>query len=146
MPSRSNGLAEQADMLYRAAAECGRQHRRHASLGDRPTADAEQGAAFKVVCLCDDVLAGQVAAYEKAAAAATERLDAGWWHKGNMLWHASREYLRHHERCDTVSRRIGERGPEKLGEMAMEFDLEASALLALRIAVDAYKAERPGAE
>jgi len=146
MQSRPNGLAEQADMLYRAAAECGRQHRRYARLGDRTTADAEQREAFKVVCLCDEVLADKVAAYEKAAAAANGHLDAGWWHKGNMLWHASREYLRHHDRCDAVSRRIGERGPEKLGQMAMEFDLEASALLALKIAVDAYRAERPEAE
>lgn len=146
MPSRANTMLEAADSLYRAAAECGRQHKRYARLGDDASTELEQRAALEVVCLCDEALAKAVAGYEKAAGKVVGHDDSAWWHKGNMLWHASREYTRHHAFCDNVARRIDAHGPDKLGEMAVEFDLEASALLALRMAVDSYRAVRPEAE
>jgi hypothetical protein len=37
------------------------------------------------------------------------------------------------------------RGPDGLGDLVLQFDLEASALLALRQAADAYQKTRPQA-
>jgi hypothetical protein len=45
-----------------------------------------------------------------------------------------------------MAKRLGRQSPNRLAELAMEFDLEASALLNLRMAADAYRAVRPEAE
>lgn len=145
MVKRVNGLSEHADMLYRAAAECCRQHRRYASLVERESDDAEQKSSLEMACLCDDVLEKSVTGYEKAAGRGGAHADEAWWHRANMLWHASGEYLRHHATADRMARRIGVHSKDVLGEMAVEFDLEASSLLALRMAVDAYREVRPEA-
>ncbi|MEJ7761118.1 MAG: hypothetical protein WKF55_16165 [Gemmatimonadaceae bacterium] len=146
MAARGGTILENADSLYRSAAECGRQHRRYARLMENGSTDAEQGLALEVVKMSDDGLSAAVVAYEKAANKSPGPGDAAWWHKANMLWHASREYIRHHAFCDGVARRKDMHGRDELGEMAVEFDLEASALLALRMAADSYGAVRPGVE
>lgn len=145
MSNRANGLGEQADILFRSAAECCRQHRRYAGLVERGAPDSEQSAAFKAACLCDGTLSQAVSDYGKAKGHGDAHADDAWWHKGNMLWHASREYIRHHAACDRVAGGSADHSPDDLGEMTMEFDLEASALLALRMAVDGYRAVRPEA-
>lgn len=144
MPSRANGLVEQADVLYRAATECHRQHTRYSKLVERGASEDEQRSALEMAYLCDDALGSALLAYEKAAAKGGAGED--WWHKGNVLWHASREYIRRHSSCDGMAKRLGRQSPNRLAELAMAFDLEASALLALRMAADSYRSVRPEAE
>ncbi len=149
MSPRTNGIIEQADALYRAAAECCRQHQRYARLVEKGVPTSEQKSVLEMAYMNDDLLATAMQGYEKVTAGAAARPNDDWWHRGNMLWHASREYIRRHADCDLLSRAHRKtNGPTKdgLGEMTMEFDLEASALLALKMALDAYRAVRPEAE
>ena len=149
MSPRTVAIIEQADILYRAAAECCRQHQRYARLVDKGAQPQEQKSALEMAYMYDDLLGTAIQGYEKATAGAAARPDDDWWHRGNMLWHASREYIRRHSDCDLLARAHSKsKGQAKdgLGEMTMEFDLEASALLALKIALDAYRAVRPEAE
>ena len=85
-------------------------------------------------------------AYENAKGHADGHAGDAWWHKGNMLWHASREYIRRHANCDGRMLKQSKQSPNGLGELTLSFDLEASALLALRMAADSYRAARPDAE
>ena len=48
--------------------------------------------------LCDDFLGDAILGYEKAKGRLPARPNEDWWHKANMLWHASREYIRRHDR------------------------------------------------
>ena len=67
-----------------------------------------------------------------------------WWHKANSLWHASREYAQHRAACDALSRTLSAKhSPDRLREMQFEYELAASALLALRHAAEAYRKTRP---
>lgn len=136
-----------ADSLYRAAVECCRQHDRAAKLdrsddGDEP--ELEHAHADAICAMCDGSLAEMAAAYENAAADLHPERDEAWWHKANGLWHASREYERRHAGCDQLSRKLsGKHSSEQLRAMQMEYELEASALLALRHAAEAYRKTRP---
>ena len=56
----------------------------------------------------------------------------------------SREYARRHAGCDAISKKVsGKHAAVQLSAMQMEYELEASALLALRHAADAYRKTRP---
>lgn len=136
-----------ADRLFRDASECVRQRERYARLVDVGAHDAEQAAALRVACLCDEVLLNSVKNYEAAASGASSRTKDEWAHKANSLWHASREYQRRHQECDQQSRKLGtSHSVSQLGELAMQYDLEASALLALRMALVSYQGCCPDAE
>jgi hypothetical protein len=140
------GARERADALFRAAIECCRQHERYARVVASDADDGEESAVSRVVSLCDEQLRAAVTAYETAAVRPDRDAQDEWWRRANALWLASREWVRRHEHCDETSRRLGRHTPEKLGELAMEYDLEASALLALRHALDAYRQVCPEAE
>lgn len=146
MSNRTDACQQQADLLYRAAKECHYQHTRYARLVDRRAGEEEQTSALEMAYLCDDALGSAITGYEKASTKSSSSSTEAWWHKGNMLWHASREYVRRHATCDGMAKRLGKQSPNRLAELAMEFDLEASALLNLRMAAEAYKAVRPEAE
>ena len=136
-----------ADALYRAAQECCRQHDRSAKLanGSADDPDLEHKHLDALCRMCDGSLSEMAEAYASAAGKVAPARDEAWWHKANSLWHASREYARRHAGCDALNRRIATKhSAEKLREMQMEYELEASALLALRHAADAYRKERPG--
>ena len=139
-------LRGRADALYRAAQECCRQHDRSAKLTNgSEDPDLEHKHADALCRMCDGSLSEMAEAYALAAGKLTPTRDEAWWHKANALWHASREYARRHAGCDALNRRIATKhSAEKLREMQMEYELEASALLALRHAADAYRKERPG--
>jgi hypothetical protein len=139
-------LCDAADALFRLAAECSRQHKRYSKLIGIAITAEEQQAAASIVAVCDEQLARLAEVYRAAVADAQSNGDADWRHKANMLWHASREYLRHHRGADLSSRALRNHSSEKLGELAVEYDLEASALLALRHAVEAYRKIRPIAD
>jgi hypothetical protein len=146
MPARKKSLVQNADMLYRAAAELHRQHIRHARLVERGAAEDEQRAALEMAYLCDDFLGTAITSYETAKGHSDGHADDAWWHRANMLWHSSREYIRRHASCDGMSRKPGRQSPNRLGELTLSFDLEASALLGLKMAADSYRAARPEAE
>lgn len=134
-----------ADALYRAAVECCRQHDRSAKLvsaADEPELEHDH---LEALCrMCDGSLVEMADAYTAAAGDVHPERDEAWWHKANSLWHASREYARRHAGCDDLSRRVSARHhPEDLGAMQLEYELEASALLALRHAAEAYRRTRP---
>jgi hypothetical protein len=136
----------QADRMYRAAQECVRQRQRYARLVERAAEEDEQKGALRIACICDEVLAASTASYEKISANASAHREEEWWHKANTLWHVAREYSRRHEGCDQDSRRFSDHSPARLAELTLEYDLEASALLALQHAITAYRKVVPDAE
>jgi hypothetical protein len=133
-----------ADALYRAAVECCRQHDRAAKLHSGTEPDLEHKHMDALCAMCDASLAEMAAAYADAAASVRTR-DEPWWHKAHALWHATYEYVRRHDGCDVLVKKLSTKHrPEELAAMQMEYELEASALLALRHAAEAYRKTRPG--
>ena len=134
-----------ADALYRGAVECCRQHDRSAKRSGADEPELEHKHLDALCAMCDGSLAELAEAYSEAAAHVTPDRDEAWWHKANNLWHASREYERRHAGCDDLAKKLSAKhSAEKLSAMQMEYELEASALLALRHAADAYFKTRPG--
>ena len=127
-----------ADRLYRAATECVRQRQRYAALVDSGTAEDEQDSALQLATTCDTLLLAAISAYEGAPSVGVAK-EEEWYRKAVMLWQASREYQRRHSGVDLKSRRMSAHAPEQLKDLAMEYDLEASACLALQHAVAAYR-------
>jgi hypothetical protein len=138
-----------ADAMLRAALECCHQHDRYARLVARPALEAEHRAADETCSFVSSALGQMADAYGNAAKDLRPNggPDEDWWHRANALWHASREFVRR-ETCgdERWSRRNVKHDPGALGELLVQYDLEASALLALRQAADAYRKLRPGAE
>ena len=139
-------VRDAADALFRAARECCHQHDRVSRVHAKSAVDDEIQAAVEQCKACDETLRELTEAYEEAAASVHPTGDdEGWWHRANGLWLASREYLRRNTGCEAASRQLKEHGPDRLGKLHTEFELEASALLALRHAAEAYRQDRPGA-
>ena len=135
-----------ADALFRAAVECCHQADRISRLTAKSAIEEEQEAATELCEACNATLQRLTAAYEKASADVKPTgPDGQWWHHANELWLASREYLRRHRGCDVSSRELKQHGRDRLNELQTEYELEASALLALRNAAAAYRQDRPGA-
>jgi hypothetical protein len=134
-----------ADALYRAAVECCRQHDRAARLStDGADPELEHKHLDALCAMCDGSLEEIAQSYSEAAADLHPAKDEPWWHKANNLWHAAREYARRHAGCDAVSKKLSARhNSEQLATLQMEYELEASSLLALRHAADAYRKTRP---
>lgn len=139
-------LRARADRLARMAAEACRLHQQCAKLAERDDADpAELLSMLELTAVADRLLGEAATAYEKAG---TKRpLDgdaADWWRQANALWLAAREHVRRHSLGDRLSKRAGvEPSPGRLTELHVEFSLEASALLSLRQAAEAYCRVRP---
>lgn len=132
-----------ADALMRAANECIRQHDRLGRcLEEVACSDAELTHLAELNVLTDAHLAEMTADYERSATAAPEAKNEDWWHAANALWLAAREYTRRSAGASRAQRLAGKHSKEKLAELAMEFELERSALLALKQAVAAMKALR----
>jgi hypothetical protein len=127
-----------ADRLYRAATECVRQRQRYSALVEAGTAEDEQHSALQLASTCDTLLLAAIGAYETAPSVGIAK-EEEWYRKAIMLWQASREYQRRHSGVDLKSRRISAHSADQLKDLAMEYDLEASALLALQHAVTAYR-------
>jgi len=147
-PSTANAaLRDIADTLYRVAAESGSRHHRYAELVERGVSDGEQKSARSAVRECDEILGEAVDLYELACLGESNHGDDAWWHKANVVWRASKEYLRHHASSNRLTR--GGEGSDKsraaFMDLSIEYELEASTLLSLRHAVDAYRAARPEA-
>jgi hypothetical protein len=138
-------VRSRADALYRAAIECCRQHDRAAKLHkNSDDSELEHKHVDALCAMCDGSLSEMSEAYEAAAGSVHPDGDEAWWHKANGLWHASREYARRHAGCEALSKKVsGKHSPDQLGSMQMEYELEASSLLALRHAAEAYRRTRP---
>ena len=135
-----------ADSMARAAAECCRQHDRVSRVHGKSDLQAELDAAQEACDHCDQTLAELSSAYhETAANVQPTGEDEGWWRRANALWLASREYLRRHSFTDRASRDLKSHDQDQLEQLHTEFELEASALLGLRHAADAYLKDRPTA-
>ena len=141
--SPANAACAAADSLMRAATECVHQHERISRCLEVACADAELQHMAQMTTLADAHLDAMAAAYEKCASAAPEAKDEAWWHAANALWHASREYRRRNAGVDHVSRLAGRHTKEKFRELALEYELERSALLSLKQVAASYRGARP---
>lgn len=144
--SEVDDVRDSADSLFRAAVECCHQHDRISRVSAKSAVEEELQAAHRACVACDETLRGLSEAYEKTSASVHPTgADEGWWRRANGLWLASREYLRRNRECDASSKQFKEHGPDRLNELQTEYELEASSLLALRHAADAYRQDRPTA-
>jgi hypothetical protein len=136
-----------ADALCRAALECCRQHERLARLVRDGALGAEQRAAEALVTAADEALADLAASYESTATRMCAERDSACWQAANALWMASREYARRQRTSKRAGRDLGDgkHSTERLGELTLDYDLEASALLLLKQATDGYRRVRPQA-
>ena len=135
-----------ADTMYRAACECCHQHDRVARILARSSDDDELAAAQAACAQSTQTLLQLAKAYETTAAAIRpDGDDEGWWHRANALWMATREYMRRNSCGNAASRELKQHDRERLGALHAEYELEASALLALKQAADAYRQSRPDA-
>ena len=132
-----------ADRMFRAAMECIRQRERYARLVASGAHDLEQLAALRVAVVCDEILDEAVAAYEKLASEPS-RGDDEWRRQANALWHAAREYRRRPATGTVPNNSHGKAG--SLQKLAMEYDLEASALLALKLSLGGFRQICPDCE
>lgn len=139
-------VRDAADALFRAANECCHQHDRVSRVHAKSELEDELQAAQQSCDHCDEVLQTLAAAYEQTAAAVHPTGDdEGWWHRANALWLASNEYLRRNSGNDSEGQQWKDHSSDRLDALHMEYELEASALLALRHAAEAYKKDRPTA-
>lgn len=137
---------QRADGLCRCALEATRQRERLARLSHLGAISVEQRAAQTLVALCDAALADLVGAYERAADRAHPPKDDACWHAANGLWLASREFARRTQTSARAGRAMTDRGDRaRLTELALDYDLEASALLLLKQAAESYRRVRPQA-
>jgi hypothetical protein len=136
-----------ADAMLRAALECCHQHDRYARLVERRALEVEHRAADATCSVVSDALAKMAETYRDAAKDLRPNggPDEDWWHRANALWHASREFTRRQSGRGPTARRPAKHDPEALADLVLQYDLEASALLALRQAADAYRKVRPEA-
>ncbi len=141
-----NPVLECADAMFRASIEACRQHERVGRLIEKGGSDEELTAVAKLCDLCQQQLTARTGEYETAAAAGQGKIDESIWHAANATWHASRDYARRHQSCDAVADKLSKHSSEKFGELHLEYELEASSVLALRQAIAAYKKVRPEAE
>ena len=139
-------LIEVADALLRAAVEASRQHERVGRLLAKGWLDDE----LKHVAQMCDAAVGHLTVcadgYERAASQGKGALDETLWRTANGLWHAGRDTVRRHDLPATLVRRLGKHTPEQLQQVQVEFELQASSLLAMRQAIAAYRKLRPEAE
>jgi hypothetical protein len=137
-------LRAKADGLARTAAECIRLQDRCSRLNALDCGQTEKKLAREMATHADKALATMVESYEKSSARVKpEGEHEGWWKRANGVWMAAREYSRRHRSTDATegsARASGE--VAALGELQLDAELEASALLAMRHAVQAYGAVR----
>lgn len=131
------------DALARTAAETCRQHERLSRLMDLGVNTTELGAAHAMVDTIDLALAEVVRDFETTCGRQTVTDQADVRMAANGMWLAAREYLRRHSIAEKASRQIAQRDADTLGDLQMEYELEASALLGLKQAMAAYQKLRP---
>lgn len=134
-----------ADALARTAHETCRQHERLSRLNSLGVLHAELEAAHALVDTCDLALAECVSTYEKKCGKTPVSDNADVHAKANSVWLAARDYLRRHSMAEKATRQLTQHDVEKLTDLQMEYELLASALLALKHATGAYSTLRSDA-
>ncbi len=134
-----------ADALARSAEECARQRERLGKLMRRDAGRAELSASVAIVDTCDLALEENVQAYESACTHGAIN-DESVRKVATMLWQAARDYLRRHSSAETASRQLRQHDSETLSDLHFTYEMEASALLALRHACGSYFKTRPDAQ
>jgi hypothetical protein len=133
-------VKDAGDALHRAAQECCHQHERIGALIKLEADDQEFAAAWEMADLAEAQLVARTAAYEEIAAAGRGAEPEDWWHRANALWMACREYARRYAAsADAASRRKRHTAAE-FSEIAVEYELEVSARMAVKQALKAYGA------
>ncbi|MGV3710416.1 MAG: hypothetical protein ACO1Q7_16410 [Gemmatimonas sp.] len=108
---------------------------------------AELEAAHALVDTCDLALAECVAAYEKRCAKTQVSDDASIHAKANTMFLSARDYLRRHSIAEKAQQQLNKQHDfDKLSDLQLEYELLASALLALKQATSAYLTVRPEAK
>jgi hypothetical protein len=144
-PTPAEKLRFRADALYRAACECSHQHERAARLAFETAVGGERKLAEQMCGMANQALGEMASAYERASARYATTAHEPWWRKANILWLAAREYQLHHQDCDRATNDLSQPDAGLLGELQVEYELAASALLAMRQAADAYRRARESA-
>lgn len=134
-----------ADNMFRSAAECCRQQARIGRVLDQKCVDEELEAVIEVSVLCVRILSDACERYHAVGSGSRDGLDEATWHAANSIWQAAREYTRRHHACNVKSAKMSRHSATQLGELAVEYELKASAVLALRYAVEQYQKARPTA-
>ncbi|HEY5491525.1 MAG TPA: hypothetical protein VIK25_10090 [Gemmatimonadaceae bacterium] len=132
-----------ADAMFRAADECCRQQARLSRVLELSCGEAELEGVIEVSVVSARVLETAGAQYTGLASESHDGLDEACWHAANTMWHASREYARRHQACNVKSAKLSRHAPAQLGALAVEYELKASAVLALRYSVEQYAKARP---
>lgn len=130
------------DALGRTAAEACRQHERLARLIEMGVANSELAAAHAMVDMIDLALEETVQEFERKCAKSPSAVSADVRQSANTMWLAARQYLKRHSMAERASRQIRQ-GSESLNDLHFEYELEASALLALKQATNNYQKLRP---
>ena len=139
-------LRAKADGLFRTAQECIRQQDRCAHLGKLSCGQTEKRVTQSAAKQSIEALATMLESYEKSSSTLkVEGADEAWWRKANAVWMASREFARRHSGTDIAQKDLEAPDAGRFGELAVDFELEASALLALRQAAAMYSQVRPDA-
>jgi hypothetical protein len=133
------------DALARTAVETWRQHERLARLMELRVEQQELEAAYAMVDTIDLALAETVKTFERVCATIPVTDQADVRQAANAMWLSAREYLRRHSIAERASRQIAQRDADTLGDLQMEYELEASALLGLKQATATYQKLRPEA-
>jgi len=138
-------VRDAADALVRAANESCHQHGRLTRILGHGLDDLELEGVADVVELCDRLLAAATTRYESTAKDGPGKVPEDVWHAANALWMASREYSRRNTHNDGIMTRLRKHGAEQFSSINVEFELETSARMALKQAINAYLALRPEA-
>ncbi len=144
-PAAKAALIDIAETLFRAARDSCGEHQHYAELAKRGAPDTEQRTALSAVHGRDEILDEAADLYELACLEESNHADDAWWHRANMVWRAAKEYLRHQGDSRRSTRFDNGHSRAELRELSIEYELEASALLHLRHAIDSYTAVRPAA-
>lgn len=131
-------VKDAGDALYRAAQECCHQHERISALIKVGADDQEFAAAWEMADMADAQTAARTVAYEEIAAAGRGAEPEAWWHNANALWMACREYARRCAASSDASSRRKRHTAAEFSEIAVEYELEISARLAVKQAMKGY--------
>lgn len=140
--TQTSGPLDCCDGLARTAAETCRQHERLSKLMALAVGKAELAAALAMVDTIDLALAEAVTEFEKKAAKATVSDQPDVRAAANAMWLSAREYLRRHSFAEKASRQLSQNG-DAFGDLHLDYELEASALLGLKQNTAAYQKLRP---
>lgn len=135
-----------SDALCRTAAETCHQRDRRARLIQIHAPLWELAAAEALVDTCDLALEEAITEFNKEGTDSPASDAIELRKTANALWLAARDYIRRMSIASRAARQIGQQhDADALSGLRMEYEFEASSLLALKQAVAAYLKLRPAA-